>query len=68
MWLENQKFVSDEVGFATLTKEEINIQVEEIMKELVEIRTRRERRIIINYLTQVVSKVAVIRWWLTLWA
>ena len=44
MWLENQKFVSDEVGFATLTKEEVKTQVEEIMKELVEIRTRRERR------------------------
>ena len=44
MWLANQKFVRDEVGFATLTKEEVKTQVEEIMKELVEIRTRRERR------------------------
>ena len=48
MWFENQKFVSDEVGFATLTKEEVKTQVEEIMKELVEIRTRRERRSLIK--------------------
>jgi hypothetical protein len=35
-WLENQKYISNEVGFSTLTKEEVETQVEEIMKELVE--------------------------------
>lgn len=44
LWLENQKFMTNEVGFATLTKEEVKIQVEEIMKELVEIRSRRNKR------------------------
>jgi hypothetical protein len=41
MWLENQKFMSDHVGFAALSKEEVKIQVEEIMEELVEMRTRK---------------------------
>jgi DNA-directed RNA polymerase subunit F len=43
LWFENQKFMTNEVGFATLTKEEVKTQVEEIMKELVEIRSRRNK-------------------------
>ena len=34
LWLENQKFKSHEIGFATLSKGE-EMQVKEIMKELV---------------------------------
>jgi hypothetical protein len=41
MWLENQKFMTDEVGFTTLSKDEVKIQVEEIMEELVKIRSRK---------------------------
>jgi hypothetical protein len=41
MWLENQKFMSDEVGFTTLSKDEGKMQVEEIMEELVKIRSRK---------------------------
>jgi len=40
-WLENQKYISNEVGFSTLTKEEVETQVEEIMKELVENRSEK---------------------------
>ena len=43
LWLENQKYMSNEVGFTTLTKEELEAQVEGIMKELVEIRSGRNR-------------------------
>jgi hypothetical protein len=42
-WLENQKYISNEVGFSTLTKEEVETQVEEIMKELVENRSGKNR-------------------------
>ncbi|MGH9987179.1 MAG: hypothetical protein ACRD8W_24800, partial [Nitrososphaeraceae archaeon] len=43
LWLENQKYISNEVGFSTLTKEEVETQVEEIMKELVENRSGKNR-------------------------
>ena len=29
LWSENQKFVSDEIGFTTLSKEEVELQVKE---------------------------------------
>jgi hypothetical protein len=35
--------MSNEVGFAILTKKEVETQIEEIMKELVEIRSGRNR-------------------------
>jgi hypothetical protein len=41
MWSENQKFVSNEIGFATLSKEEVEIQVKEIMEEIIEVRSRK---------------------------
>lgn len=41
MLLENQKFMSGEVGFATLSKDEVKIQVEEVMEELIKIRSRK---------------------------
>lgn len=42
-WLENQKYISNEVGISTLTKEEVETQVEKIMKELVENRSGKNR-------------------------
>jgi hypothetical protein len=41
MWSENQKFVSHEIGFDTLSKEEVEMQVKEIMEELIEIKSRK---------------------------
>ena len=42
MWIENQKYMSSEVGFATLSKDEVKIQVEEIMEKLIKIRSGKE--------------------------
>ena len=43
LWLKNQEFMSKEVGFATLTKQEVEIQVEEIIKEIAEIKSGRNK-------------------------
>ena len=42
MWIENQKYMSSEVGFVTLSKDEVKIQVEEIMEKLIKIRSGKE--------------------------
>ncbi len=44
LWSENQKFVSDEIGFTTLSKEEVELQIKEIMEELLEVRSRKNRQ------------------------
>ena len=41
MWSENQKFVSNEIGFSTLSKEEVEMQVKEIMEEIIEVKSRK---------------------------